>query len=115
MALYFETTCEHYSPFGGSLVAAYVVCKVYEDVYGGRGQNPLNVVCWTHYIDVDSAETIVDGISRTANLNTTNFADGDQINIFGIPYVVVWVTEMMVDSVIVKRCYLMRHTTSAGT
>lgn len=112
-ACHMITTFDLYQPFGAAApTSTNLDCQFVEDLYAGRGTNPLNTVAWTHYIDCDVSIPIVDGCTRTAAVNTLNYIDGDEVR---IPtggtgrYVVVWVTLCDREGTLVKRCYLMRH------
>jgi hypothetical protein len=108
-----EETFDSYQPFGAASPSnENLPCVLVSDLEAGRGESPNNTVAWTHYMDVDSAVNILDGCTRTAALNTQNYADGDEVRIptGGVArYVVVWVTLCDSDSGTVKRVYMMRH------
>jgi hypothetical protein len=107
-----STTCDIYSPFGGSLSDEDVPCVIFDDLFNGRGTSPLNTVCWTHIIDVAQEVSVLDGCTRTSALNTQNYADGDEIRIptgGAARYVVCWVTLYESDSGVIQRCFCMRH------
>ncbi len=122
MALYINTDCDIYSPFGAASPATTgVPCRFYEAIYSGRGFNPQNVVCYTHYVDVANDVDIFDGCTRTASLSTINYADGDEVRIPANTegaqrYVTCWVSRMRPteEQGAIKRAYLMRHNNSAG-
>lgn len=108
-----ESTFDLYHPFGAAVpTAVNQPCQFVEDLFRGRGLYPTTTVNWTHYIDVAVGSTVVDGVTRTAALNTLNYADGDEIRIptaGAARYVVVWVTLCDTEGTVVKRVYLMRH------
>lgn len=108
-----ESTFDLYKPFGAPApTLVNQPCQFVEDLLNGRGTNPNNTVAWTHYCDVDGAVDVLDGCTRTAPLNTINYADGDELHIpsgSGIRYAVVWVTPCDREGVTVKRVYMMRH------
>jgi len=112
-ACHMTSTCDIYNPFGAAAPSfTNVPCQFVSDLVTGRGTSPLNTVAWTHYIDVDEAVQIFDGCTRTASLDTLNYADGDEVRIptgGTARYVVVWVSLCDDEGVVVKRCYLMRH------
>ncbi len=108
-----EETFDCYSPFGAaSPILVNEPCVFVQDLFSGRGEETTSTVSWTHYIDIDSGLTVLDGCTRTDSLNTQNYSDGDEIRIpsGGVArYVVVWVTFCSTDAGTVKRVYLMRH------
>ncbi len=108
-----ESTCDIYSPFGAATPSATnVPVQFVSDLVAGRGTSPNNTVAWTHYIDVATGVTILDGCTRTAGLDTLNFFDGDEVRIpsgGAARYVVAWVTLCDTEGTTVKRCYLLRH------
>lgn len=112
-ACHMESTCDIYSPFGAVAPAfTNVPIQFVEDLLNGRGSSPNNTVAWTHYIDVAQGVVISDGVTRTASLNTLDYADGDEVRIptgGGTRYVVVWVTLCDTEGTVVKRVFLMRH------
>jgi len=110
-----ESTCDIYSPFGAGVPSAVnVPCQFVDDLFRGRGSSPINTVAWTHYIDVAEAVVIQDACFRTPTADTMNYFDGDEVRIpsgGGTRYVVVWVSLCDAEGTVVKRAYLMRHTT----
>ena len=112
------TDCDIYSPFGaGSPSYTDVVCTFVNDSVRGKVTTPYDTLSWTHYIEIDDADSavILDGITRTEPLNNLNYNDGDEIRIpAGGPtrYVVVWVTQRRNEDGVVRRAYLMRHSVS---
>jgi len=108
-----ESTFDLFKPFGApGPTTINIPCQFVEALFEGRGTSPQTTVIWTHYIDVAVATDVVDGCTRTASVNTLNYADGDEVRIptgGAARYVVVWVTLCDREGTIVKRVYLMRH------
>jgi len=111
-ACHMQSTYDSYRPFASGIpVVVNQPCQFVEDLFRGRGTSPNNTVAWTHYIDVAEADDVIDGMTRTAMVNTLNYFDGDEVRIpsgGSTIYVVVWVTLCDSEGTTVKRVYLMR-------
>lgn len=109
------TTCDIYRPFGGSLVASAVACRLVPDLPRGRGSHAGGgYLVWTHRLELDPTVDVRDGCARTLGLNVVTYADGDEVRIpsgGSTRYVVVWVEVVNRGSGLeYKRAYLMRST-----
>lgn len=109
-----STTCDIYTPFGaGAPAVTNVACTLVADFRRSRcSSDPID---WTHYIDVASSVTILDGCTRLLGSNALGYADGYEVRIpTGVAnrYVVVWVEPSPSGG---KRAYLMRHSVGVWT
>ena len=107
------TSYDRYTPFGAaSPTDTNIACQWTDDIVRGRGSSPLNTVAWTHYIEFADIQPMLDGCTRTASLDSLNYADGDEVRIptGGLNrYVVVFVTQRNNGEGTIKRAYLLYH------
>ena len=109
------TTCDVYRPFGaGAPTATNVRCRLGADFARGRAV-PAGGPTWTHYLDLDPAADVLDGVTRTAGSDALGYADGDEVRVpsgAATPrYVVVWVETVNPGTPReFKRAYLVRDT-----
>ncbi|MGL4553975.1 MAG: hypothetical protein ACRC33_22675 [Gemmataceae bacterium] len=102
-----NSTCKIIRPFGGAQVAAGVPCKMLNAVMDGR--NPIAAaLMWTTYMYVDDTIDVRDGCSRGVGMDLVLYADGDEVQIGSVRYVVVWV-EKVRDTPSFLRVFLLRH------
>jgi hypothetical protein len=110
-----STTCDVYRPFGAaSPTATNVRCRLVADYARGRGPSSGGPT-WTHYLDLDPAADVRDGVTRLMSANSLSYADGDEVRVptgAATPrYVVVWVETVHEGTPReFKRAYLMRDT-----
>ena len=112
---FLPTTCDVYRPFGAaSPTAAGVRCRLVAD--HARGRAPFSGgPTWTHYLDLDPAADVRDGVTRTLASNALVFNDGDEVRVptgaTAPRYVVVWVEKVHEGTPReFKRAYLLRDT-----
>ena len=112
---FLPNTCDVYRPFGAaSPTTTGVRCRLVADHARGRpgfGGGPT----WTHYLDLDPAADVQDGVTRPLSSTTLTYADGDEIRVptgAATPrYVVVWVEKVHEGTPReFKRAYLLRDT-----
>ncbi len=102
-------------PFGAAVAfVSNVAATFYPDFPGGRGSySGGNYLTWDGFVDVASSVDVRDGLSRAAGLDTTSYADGDELRIpqgaSATRYVVVKVVNLSdLKGVPFKRAYVLR-------
>ena len=112
---FLPTTCDVYRPFGAaSPTATNVRCRLVADHARGRAQYSGGPT-WTHYLDLDPAADVRDGVTRPMSSTLMTYADGDEVRVptgAATPrYVVVWVEKVHEGTPReFKRAYLLRDT-----
>ncbi len=97
-----------YRPFGSvTPLSAGIAGRLIADQSGLSTMHPLQ---WTHLLELPAGADIRDGCTRTAGSNAITYADGDEVRIDSIRYVVVWVERVNTGTNHERtRAYLMRH------
>jgi len=105
---FFPSTCDVYRPFGDSSpMTNDVPCRLSPDFAGGQQSIGIS---WTHTLDLPADADVRDGCTRSAESGSLSYADGDEIRIAGVRYVVVWVEPHCFDGPTpFQRAYLLRH------
>lgn len=87
---FFTTTCDVYRPFGaGAPTITGIPCRLVPNMnQNNRGGGGLT---WTHYVDLPFDGDVRDGCTRAAVSPDVFYADGDEVRIGTVRYVVVWV------------------------
>ena len=105
---FFPSTCDVYRPFGdASPTITDVPCRLSPDFVSGQQSVGLS---WTHTLDLHADADVRDGCTRGAEKRGLTYADGDEIRLGGVRYVVVWVEPHAFGGPTpFQRAYLLRH------
>lgn len=107
---FFTTSCDVYRPFGDATptetgIPCRLVPALQQDVRGAGG------LTWTHYIELPADADVRDGGTRTLGNPDVMYADGDEVRIGTVRYVVVWVElHNRGGAMPFRRAYLSRDT-----
>ena len=102
-----ETAIVH-RPFGsGTPLNAGIAGRLVAD---SAGLSTTHALQWTHRLELSAGADIRDACSRAAGSNALTYADGDEVRIDDVRYVVVWVERVNQGTMHERtRAYLMRH------